>query len=111
MVYCERDLASLWTCANSVLQERTREEAANAPAKTKFETFNDFGEEEEAAGQPADDVAEEKPEEVPLSAEAARWQAVPDLAPIIASCTGRSLDVSSPSCSALTTWSVSVVQI
>ena len=81
-----------------VMQERTREEAANAPAKTNFETFTDFGDEEEAAGQPADDAAEEKREEEPLSAEAARWQAVPDLAPIIASCTGRSPNVSSPSC-------------
>ena len=79
-----------------VPQERAREEAANAPAKTKFETFNDFGDDEEAAEQPADDMAEEVPEEEPLSAEAARWQAVPDLAPIIASCTGRSPDVSTP---------------
>ena len=64
--------------------------------KTKFETFKDFGDEEEAAGQPAADVAEEEPEAPPLSSEAARWQAVPDLVPIIASCTGRAPDVSSP---------------
>ena len=89
----------MFICAACVPQERAREEAANAPAKIKFEAFNDFDNEEEAAEQPADDMAEDAPEEAPLSAEAARWQAVPDLAPIIASCTGRAADVSTPSSS------------
>lgn len=39
-------------------------------------------------------MTEEEPEQAPHSAEAARWQAVPDLAPIIASSSGRNPDVS-----------------
>ena len=76
-------------------QEKTREEAANAPVKPKFEAFEDFGGEEAAEQAEDKDVAPE-PELAPLSAEAARWQAVPDLTPIIASSSGRSPDVSTP---------------
>ena len=74
-------------------QEKTREEAANAPVKPKFEAFEDFGGEEAAEQAEEKDVVPE-PELAPLSAEAVRWQAVPDLAPIIASSSGRSPDVS-----------------
>ena len=76
-----------------LIQEKTREEAANAPVKPKFEAFKDFGSEEAAEPAEDKDVAPE-PEQAPLSAEAACWQAVPDLAPIIASSSGRSPDVS-----------------
>lgn len=76
-----------------LIQEKTREEAANAPVKPKFEAFQDFGSEEAAEQAEDKDVAPE-PKMAPLSAEAARWQAVPDLAPIIASSSGRSPDVS-----------------
>ena len=76
-----------------LIQEKTREEAANAPVKPKFEAFKDFGSEEAAEQAEDKDVAPE-PELAPLRAEAARWQAVPDLAPIIASSSGRSPDVS-----------------
>ena len=77
-------------------QERAREEAAAGPAKPRFEAFADFGGKEGGApaGGEAPDLAQEpKPSLAPLSAEAARWQAVPDLAPIIASSSGRSQDV------------------
>ena len=85
---------SMWTqhfC--TLIQEKTREEAANAPVKPKFEAFKDFGSEEAAEQAENKDVAPE-PEQAPLSAEAACWQAVPDLAPIIVSSSGRSPDVS-----------------
>ena len=83
-------------CAFTVSQERAREEAAAGPAKPRFEAFADFGGKEGGSpvGGEAPDLAQEpEPSLAPLSAEAARWQAVPDLAPIIASSSGRSQDV------------------